>query len=282
MDVIGVLTWERRNDVPWYWPATRYVAQGQQDSGWGVFYEHLHLICPLRPSKRRDERIFRLLDAALDGWRPEVLLVARGFPHMDLLSEREIYWPSQFAFRCALRGMERLMRRHQMKGGVLAVVDGTPSFLNEERLCQLGRMFHTIVLCGCEESPWEERMMEQYGIPVLTWAGGCGPWADCLLCDGPCAVWPTVPVFCVGRQGAPQGSVNGYRFHLPEEQKKGLPVGMGEMEFLGTLWERGGVEEIGELHPTALMSDGQLWTFPRHRASLPMGQNTLQPNVPAP
>lgn len=274
MDVIGVLTWERRNDIPWYWPATRYVMQGQQDSGWGVWYEQLHVLCPLRPSKRRDERILRLLDAALDGWKPEILLVSRGFPYMDLLSERELYWPSQFTFRCALRGMERLMRRHQMKGGVLAVVDTTPSFLTEERLCQLGRMFHTIVLCGCESSPWEEHMMEQYGIPVLVWEGGCGPWADCLLCGGSCLPWPGVPTFCVGHVDVPQGAVDGYRFHLSEEQRRGLPKGIGEMEFLGALWEQEGIEAIGEMHPTALMSDGQLWTFPRQRTPLPVGNKS--------
>lgn len=282
MDVIGVLTWETRADVPWYWPAVRYMVQGERESGWGPRYEQLHLICPRRASPRRDARILRLLEAALDSWKPETLLIQKDFPHMELLAERESFWPREFAFRCALRGIERLMRRHQMKGGVLAVADAIPSFLDEQRLCQLGRMFHTIVLCGTKQSPWEERMMEQYGIPVLNWEGGCGPWADCLLCGGPCAIWPGVPVFCVGALDAPQGAVDGYRFHLTEAQRQGMPRGIGEMVFLGALWEREGVESIGEIHPTALMSSGQLWNFPRLRAELPTGKNKRQTNAIAP
>ncbi|MGI6030669.1 MAG: hypothetical protein ACOX7F_04110 [Eubacteriales bacterium] len=249
------MTWQQ-SQVHWYQRTQALFFWQRNYSGFGnVYYNRCHVQWDPQMSAFRKKRLFRQLGREIRESGLSFWLVQQGFPMQEWLEEwgMESYHSQQLPDLAWRRGVEQLLGQKTIDNRLVIVADERLEWLDPEKILWLATHFTAVAVVCQPGSRWEllqDQMMEEEGLP-LTRVERAAFWkADLVLAlhesDLECNSRPAAPVWLLGEKEGPSWAVTGVSYEMEDSQRRLIPQGVEETDYLGLLWEEYGVEEAGK------------------------------------
>lgn len=266
--MFGILTWEQ-SPARWYQRAEALFFSVRAYSGFGnVYYNRFHLRWDKAMSGRRQKKVAALLGQQVRECGLTYWLVQPGFPLEQALAGWGVnhYGCRQLREQMWKRGVQQLLDQKLLPGRMAAVWDPELRWLDVERALWLAGHFQSLAVATGREEKLEqlgEELMEQQGVPLVRIQPKSLGCAELILATEELpGKWPARGVlFSVGEKPV-ERMVNDFSFQMAEEQRRCIPQGISQVDYLGLLWQEYGIQDAGLLPVSCYLVDGRRYPVP--------------------